>query len=356
MISAYLNDEYIQAFDVKNRYGQYVPDRVEELKRAGLKGQIKCPDCGSSLILKAGDIKVPHFAHRRVSPNCYFTKRSSESHEHLMGKLILYTYFKYQDQVEAVFADKRVTEKRFANVVVEQKTQTVAFEIIRQTDYKAYFEKVDEYNATDLLSYWILSYKDFVFEKNHELTLFMRFIEKYDVENVIRMIDTANESLVFKKYYDLMDGDDIVETIEFVKSYPLKDLTFNEAGYFVTDFLEEFEDRKALGAHQFRLEKERRLKEKQALKEETEVLKKMTAEIKVPTYKADDEFGSGKPETLENREEEILELMVLNKKGPWLDSEHVRWGICEECGQILEKDRFKYYRGYDSRGVCDECE
>lgn len=54
-----------------------------------------CPDCGGPLILKAGTMRIPHFAHYRLS-NCQSSFSEGESFQHLLGKIHLYSFFRKQ--------------------------------------------------------------------------------------------------------------------------------------------------------------------------------------------------------------------------------------------------------------------
>ena len=63
----------------------------DELVAIRSKEQFLCPSCGSSLVLKIGDIKIPHFAHRSLS-DCD-SLSEPESPLHLQGKLLLHQFF-----------------------------------------------------------------------------------------------------------------------------------------------------------------------------------------------------------------------------------------------------------------------
>ncbi|WP_084781824.1 competence protein CoiA [Bacillus niameyensis] len=52
-----------------------------------------CPACKEPLILKAGEIRIPHFAHKKNS-ECTTIVSEPESLPHLMGKQHLFTYLK----------------------------------------------------------------------------------------------------------------------------------------------------------------------------------------------------------------------------------------------------------------------
>ncbi|WP_222433259.1 competence protein CoiA [Planomicrobium sp. CPCC 101079] len=63
----------------------------EELKAVKSNMQFFCPTCGSPVILKIGEVKLPHFAHKTLS---YCDSYSEpESSLHLQGKTLLYQFF-----------------------------------------------------------------------------------------------------------------------------------------------------------------------------------------------------------------------------------------------------------------------
>lgn len=77
-----------------------------------------CPGCGSALILKAGDVKIPHFAHLSLA-EC---DKSSEPETplHLSGKTLLHQFFSaknHQAELEIFFP----SIKQRADVLVEEK-------------------------------------------------------------------------------------------------------------------------------------------------------------------------------------------------------------------------------------------
>lgn len=63
----------------------------EELATLKGKQRFFCPDCGSALVLKAGEVKIPHFAHRSLADCDAFGE--PETPLHLHGKLQLQQFF-----------------------------------------------------------------------------------------------------------------------------------------------------------------------------------------------------------------------------------------------------------------------
>lgn len=60
---------------------------VDRPRQTWMPGDIICPLCGGGMIVKAGLIKIPHFAHRNICTTDY--KCHPESAEHIAGKMFV---------------------------------------------------------------------------------------------------------------------------------------------------------------------------------------------------------------------------------------------------------------------------
>ncbi|WP_237704139.1 competence protein CoiA [Planococcus donghaensis] len=63
----------------------------KELLEIRLREKFFCPTCHAPLLLKIGEINIPHFAHKTLSDCQHFSE--PESSLHLHGKLLLYQFF-----------------------------------------------------------------------------------------------------------------------------------------------------------------------------------------------------------------------------------------------------------------------
>lgn len=68
----------------------------ETLSRSELRAlregtDFSCPDCGSKMLLKIGEVKIPHFSHTSFS-SCGSSE--GESAMHIEGKILLHSFFK----------------------------------------------------------------------------------------------------------------------------------------------------------------------------------------------------------------------------------------------------------------------
>lgn len=64
----------ICSLDVLDVHGNLNTMLEKEWRLASNNGNLKCEDCGSIVIFKCGQIKIPHFAHKSVSlrSNCFY--------------------------------------------------------------------------------------------------------------------------------------------------------------------------------------------------------------------------------------------------------------------------------------------
>src|SRR5690606_35075303 len=63
---------------------------LEALRAMRKSSKFYCPDCGSQMVLKIGEVKIPHFAHKNLS-DCGTSE--GESALHIQGKILLYQFF-----------------------------------------------------------------------------------------------------------------------------------------------------------------------------------------------------------------------------------------------------------------------
>lgn len=106
MLISELNNETVRAWEVINRSADY-----------------RCPECKQSVILKKGEYKVPHFAHK-ISDGCTYGEGMTEAH--LTAQKEIFTILRgagYKCEVEYKFKGRR------ADVYAEVNEKKIVFEI-----------------------------------------------------------------------------------------------------------------------------------------------------------------------------------------------------------------------------------
>lgn len=67
----------------------------EQLRAIRKEQQFYCPACNGVMILKVGDVYLPHFAHRKKNESCQLFS-DKESAQHIKGKHLLFNWLKQQ--------------------------------------------------------------------------------------------------------------------------------------------------------------------------------------------------------------------------------------------------------------------
>ncbi|WP_248715740.1 competence protein CoiA [Convivina praedatoris] len=133
-----------------------------------------CPACRQPLILKRGEHKVAHFAHRDLSV-CQHTFSEGESSTHLTGKLALYQLLKGQGtiQLEPVLA---AIDQRPDLLWQHPQSGMIAIEYqCSPISAKRLAERNQGYRSQGISVYWILGPK--YYHKNLRPQTIQRFIQ-----------------------------------------------------------------------------------------------------------------------------------------------------------------------------------
>jgi hypothetical protein len=105
--------------ELKTRVNSLDPElgsRMEELRALTTSGRLVCPGCEQELTLRMGEIRRPHFAHRKVS-ECPLAKQSADVLE-AKAKLYKWLCTKYPGLVEMDVNLQIPDWDRFADLVV----------------------------------------------------------------------------------------------------------------------------------------------------------------------------------------------------------------------------------------------
>ncbi len=79
---------------------------LEVLRAYSERGDLRCPECGAALRLKAGDVRQHHFAHVSLA-KCAARDAEPESESHRSGKLLLFRHFR--QAAESAALEQRIT-------------------------------------------------------------------------------------------------------------------------------------------------------------------------------------------------------------------------------------------------------
>ncbi len=117
-----------------------------------------CPCCATELVLKAGSIKIPHFAHKS-NASCDASSEP-ESTYHLLAKRKLFAWFTSHGY-DAVLEGYIPTIKKRADILVRVDEKKYAVEFQCSTISEAVFiERTKAYQSIDIIPIWILARKN----------------------------------------------------------------------------------------------------------------------------------------------------------------------------------------------------
>ncbi|WP_409304666.1 competence protein CoiA [Peribacillus sp. SCS-155] len=128
-----------------------------------------CPCCKTPVLLKAGSIKIPHFAHLK-NASCSASSEP-ESEYHLLGKKELFKLLishGYDAMLEAYIPEIR----QRADILVRTDSQILAIEFQCSTVSEAVFQKrTNAYIQQDILPVWVLADKNVKALQKNEYSL-----------------------------------------------------------------------------------------------------------------------------------------------------------------------------------------
>lgn len=306
MFTAIYNEKIICSFDVKNKYGNYETEIYEEYKKAGQVGLLKCEECGTSVYLKAGNIKIPHFAHKDSNRSCFFELHKNESEEQVRGKFILYKWL--AEQYNNVYLDKKYDNRR-ANVSIESEKGIIALQYIRnERSLNEWNEKREDYSELGIKDIYFFSFKEFNTENKISEEQFRKIVQKYSSDNIIKMLNTDTNELLLMRYMDVNDENGFLFASElFTQKYNIYDIKFTLDGIIESNFDGEF----ALAYEKYKnsILEECKKREAERIRNE-EIREQILMKQKQEYENRKEAYEKNKKEELEkinNRQDEILE-------------------------------------------------
>lgn len=138
-------------FTARNNQGETFTITKMNVERIRQEDKLFCKACLSPVIIKAGEIKIPHFAHEK-STKCAFASEG-ESQQHLLAKSQIMSWFCYQGisvDIESYFP----TIARQADIFVYHKS-VIEFQC-SSVPINELVRRTMDYLSLELDVYWIL--------------------------------------------------------------------------------------------------------------------------------------------------------------------------------------------------------
>ncbi|WP_180954575.1 competence protein CoiA [Bacillus sp. V5-8f] len=145
----------------KNEKGLFITlyniETKEKVLNMKKQGRFHCPCCNSEVTIKAGNVKIPHFAHKRNS-SCNASSEP-ESEYHLLGKANLYQWIsrQYHSILEAYIPEI----KQRADILFTVGNKKYAIEFQCSSIPEAVFiNRTKAYQSAGISPLWIVSEKN----------------------------------------------------------------------------------------------------------------------------------------------------------------------------------------------------
>lgn len=374
MFTAIYKDKIICSFNVKNKYRNYEIEIYEEYKKAGQTGLLKCEECGTPVYLKAGNIKVPHFAHKDSNRSCFFESHKNESEEQVKGKFILYKWL--AEQYGNVYIDKKYDNRR-ANVSIEAEKGIVVLQYIRnERSLNEWNEKREDYLKLGIKDLYFFSFKEFNKENKISEEQFRKIVQKYSNDNMIKMLNTDKNELLLMRYIDFNDKDNkLFYSRLFSKSYNIYNVKLTLDGIIESDFEDEykiaFENHREIAREQYsKMVKEKKLAEELIKKQLMQQNYKKQIQLEKAEKEKSDKnkknekinssiiFGDSNGYAFDELKYEVKQIITNNPEKAWWQG-NTRWVLCKKCKRYYTTDKCVSYGGLkieSTLGICYNCD
>ncbi len=135
MFKALFNNEVLYSLDIRSVFGTKNSDLESKLRAASNSNLLRCTACNNTVILKSGDIKVPHFAHKEENNLCELYNSSfSFSEQHSKCVHFIYSYLKKFYSNFNIFVDYKLSDTQMADIYFSAVTKNIVFNYINSAD------------------------------------------------------------------------------------------------------------------------------------------------------------------------------------------------------------------------------
>lgn len=193
--------EKIFAFDIRNEYG--IKDFLLEkkLRKMSINEELICPECGTPVILRAGEIKIPHFSHKVKVKGCFYSNYTYNESRVKALKILYNNVKKYKD-IKILGLSKNFKDHGVIDILLERgiyKKRKYAIMIKNTMEdinkwEKLHTELLEEKIAPIYFNYGttkeIKSFKEKI-----SRSFFCRNLMNLSTNHGIRLIDIENEEI-----------------------------------------------------------------------------------------------------------------------------------------------------------------
>lgn len=236
------NGQRLCSFDVLNEFNVKLHMVIDVWRRAGDNNELICEECGRPVLLRAGDIRQPHFAHKSGErEQCSLNGRDSE--EHVKAKRLLYQYFRRAYPNLKPETNYRHPGGRKSDILVSfPNCARLAVEFVQHglsaSDFR---EKRAFYQANNLPTLWFLS--ALAFENKPSKGTMVETLLNEGVR-LAMFINVESESVKFMKAMEYLDikTHQVKYQNHFSKYYLIDAMTLNPDGSIISPFTSDYNE------------------------------------------------------------------------------------------------------------------
>lgn len=198
--------------------------QIQQLKQ---ETKFFCPQCHELLVLKVGQIKIPHFAHQKNSL-CESLFSEGESYSHLTGKQQLFTFF-LKRNLQPVLEPYLRDIKQRPDILITKGNKQFAIEFqCSKLSSEIYLQRTTGYKDVAITSVWIPQTPHARF-KNRGLTklsishTLAQYLHRYNNQTYLLTYDVHSETFYYVSNLLPLHGRQYLGVVQVV---PLMQQTF----------------------------------------------------------------------------------------------------------------------------------
>lgn len=304
----------ICSFEIINEFDIKLYPVINEWKKAGDNNELKCEECNQPVVLRAGDTRIPHFAHKPGAKLiCSYGERDTEDHR--SAKKFFYQYFRRHYPVILLDPNHKFpSDQRCDLFVTFPGNHNLIIEYLGQgLNAKEFHLKNNYYKSLGIPALWFLGTKAFQ-EKSSKGFLTETMLNEGN--RVAYILDIQNETILIMKFMEYQDSKTGAIKFQelFQEKYPLSIIKIEPSGKILSPFDAQYEKAYTLFMKdcleaEAREEKKRRLNEERLFerqKREKEVYAQRVQEKQ--TFPSRPLTSSRHSPALEKREEWLEKL------------------------------------------------